>query len=418
MSALPHWPIHSIPASAEVGIPLFLSTIPVLAALVVGALLGSRGATIRLACAFLSLHLLAMLARIALAIWWDSVGMAVDVYLLVLWIIELWPVAASIPLFVRATRGFEQSLAPLFSACFLLLVAPVTGDSNYFQEKQYPLWQAYNGAAAPDVEDTSFESKITSDELWEAQPALLEKSASSLAATRPGHSGFYLLAMAPHGHQELFPREAKAALKVLGRRYGADIRGEILLSNGKQDLLHVPMATRGNLQRVINDIAGRMDAARDTLVIYLTSHGGSDAALETGLYDYSELRGISANSLAKALESAGIKRRIVIVSACYSGTWIEPLKSDDTIVLTASAADRNSFGCSEERELTYFGEALLQGKLDKGASLAQAFAEAKRSVARMEQAQDYKPSNPQSYVGSHMTTLWQATALAGPASRD
>ena len=37
--------------------------------------------------------------------------------------------------------------------------------------------------------------------------------------------------------------------------------------------------------------------------------------------------------------SAGIRHRVIAVSACYSGGWIGPLASDTTLVMTAADAD-------------------------------------------------------------------------------
>ena len=36
-----------------------------------------------------------------------------------------------------------------------------------------------------------------------------------------------------------------------------------------------------------------------------------------------------------ALDAAGIRNRVLVVSACYSGGWIEPMATDSTLVMTA-----------------------------------------------------------------------------------
>jgi hypothetical protein len=99
---------------------------------------------------------------------------------------------------------------------------------------------------------------------------------------------------------------------------------------------------------------------------------------------------------------------VIIVSACYAGSWIKPLASDDTIIVAAARADRTSFGCSDERELTFFGEALLKGPLASGASLADGFRAAKRTVTRWEAEGDNPRSEPQAFVGKNMAAVWNA----------
>lgn len=115
---------------------------------------------------------------------------------------------------------------------------------------------------------------------------------------------------------------------------------------------------------------------------------------------------ITAASMDSALDDAKIGRRIIIVSACYSGSWIPALAGDNTIVVTASAKDRTSFGCSDERDLTYFGEAFLTGPLRNGASFKQAFEVAKKKIAGWETSENLTPSKPQAYVGKNMREFW------------
>ena len=167
-----------------------------------------------------------------------------------------------------------------------------------------------------------------------------------------------------------------------------------------------PLATAGNFASVAKDIAQRMDRSTDIVVIFLTSHGGRDAALSTDLPDYQPITPISAKAVAEVLDKVGIRRRIVIVSACYSGTWIPALASEDTIVITAAAKDRTSFGCSDDRSLTFFGEAFLEHRLPKSRSLQQAFESAKRTISRWEASEKLNASDPQAYVGRNMRPVW------------
>src|SRR5439155_8218671 len=113
-----------------------------------------------------------------------------------------------------------------------------------------------------------------------------------------------------------------------------------------------------------------------------------------------ELAPLSAPALKGLLDGAGIKWRIVVVSACYSGGFIDALKDDNTLVLTASEANRASFGCGNQSDSTFFGEALFQHGLAQSESLLAGFEVARARVAEREQAGGFSPpSNPQVFVG-------------------
>src|SRR5207302_6280342 len=96
----------------------------------------------------------------------------------------------------------------------------------------------------------------------------------------------------------------------------------------------------------------------------------------------------------------GIKNRILIVSACYSGVFIKPLANDDTIILTAADESHPSFGCSNEREWTYFGDAFFNQNLRPGVDIEEAFRNAKATIAEWETREGLTPSNPRGYFGS------------------
>jgi hypothetical protein len=78
------------------------------------------------------------------------------------------------------------------------------------------------------------------------------------------------------------------------------------------------------------------------------------------------------------------------------------LRDSQTIVITAAAADRTSFGCSNDRDLTYFGEAFYRDALPGAGSLREAFENAKAAIAARERLEHVTPSNPQAYFGKGM----------------
>ena len=104
------------------------------------------------------------------------------------------------------------------------------------------------------------------------------------------------------------------------------------------------------------------------------------------------------------LDDAGIKWRIIVVSACYSGGFIEPLKDDHTLVITAVARrPRSSFGCGDRSDATFFGEAFFQQGMATADSIPGAFDVAQKRVGEREHSQGYSPpSKPQVWVGPQM----------------
>ena len=88
-----------------------------------------------------------------------------------------------------------------------------------------------------------------------------------------------------------------------------------------------------------------------------------------------------------------------MISACFSGGYIEPLKDENTLVITASDATHSSFGCTFDSDYTWFSEALYDEALRETYSFADAFEAAKRTVAEREKAEGFPPSNPQIAIG-------------------
>jgi hypothetical protein len=252
---------------------------------------------------------------------------------------------------------------------------------------------------------------IDVNQLWQAQPGLLAKELDALQPRVAARPNIYVIAVAAQGSQQLFSREAQLALQVAAARFGGSFRGGVLLSNSAVDLTSHPLATQPNIAAIARGIAGRIDPERDVAVIYLASHGSPEGWLATDLPSHRQLTPISSVSLAEALSQAGIKRRVIIISACFSASWIPALASDDTIIITAAAKDRTSFGCDDTRRLTFFGEAFLEGPLARGSSLRDAFEAARGTVSKWEAQEQFVPSDPQAFIGRNMQAFWIERAV-------
>jgi hypothetical protein len=103
---------------------------------------------------------------------------------------------------------------------------------------------------------------------------------------------------------------------------------------------------------------------------------------------------------------------VVIISACYAGGFIEPLKNPQTIVIAAAAADRTSFGCGSDSDLTYFGAAFYRDALPNARTLRDAFEQAKSAIAQRERREHVDASRPQGYFGAEWKTNWSTLLKA------
>jgi peptidase C13-like protein len=126
---------------------------------------------------------------------------------------------------------------------------------------------------------------------------------------------------------------------------------------------------------------------------------------------------LTPHELKSVLDGEGIKNRVVIVSACYSGKFVWPLANDDTIVLTAADAMSSSFGCAAGRDWTFFGDALFRQSIQPGTNFWRAFEHAKVLIRGWETMDRLPPSNPQAHFGpalmKKLEPVIEAAAHAG-----
>ncbi|MBC3957126.1 C13 family peptidase [Pseudomonas triticifolii] len=235
-----------------------------------------------------------------------------------------------------------------------------------------------------------------------AQGSLLEKALAAVPASTSTPE-LYSLVVGGDGKQSVFMREADYVSNLLATRFGAV--GQISLVNHRDHMDDRPMATRETITRAVQTLAQR-SGPEDLIFIYLTSHGTQDHELVLDQPRLS-LADLPADALAAALAPLKNRDKVVVISACYSGGFIPDLKDERTLVMTASRADRVSFGCSEEADFTYFGDALFGRALVQTDDLQQAFNDAKAYVARRETEDNFEASEPQIWAPKGVIARWQ-----------
>lgn len=209
----------------------------------------------------------------------------------------------------------------------------------------------------------------------------------------------YFVGFAGEAEEKVFAEEIKFAAEVMADRYGSGERTLLLLNDARYPE-SAPIASTSGLEYGLKQIAKQMDVERDVLFLALSSHGSvGSLSVSNG---YLPLRQLKAESLNDYLDDAGIKWRVLLVSSCYSGSFIDALANPNTAIIAAAAPDRTSFGCSNERDLTFFGEAFYRDSVPYAENLRSAYEQAKKLVTEKELAAGYEPSNPLAFFGEEI----------------
>lgn len=235
-----------------------------------------------------------------------------------------------------------------------------------------------------------------SESLLFSQPEKIDAAVAAMQSDAGQKPQAWFIGFAGYGEQRVFAQEIDLASKVIGQRYHAGTRS-MRLVNDQRDMASYPLGTFNGLSRSIRAVAGKMNKERDVLFLSLSSHGSEfELAVSNGGLP---LMTLTSARLGELLRESGIRWKVIVISACYAGSFIDDLKGDSTIIITAASADRTSFGCSDDRDLTYFGEAFYRDALPKAKNLREAFELASASIAAREEAEDITPSMPQAVFG-------------------
>ncbi|MFK7915978.1 MAG: C13 family peptidase [Pseudomonadales bacterium] len=248
-----------------------------------------------------------------------------------------------------------------------------------------------------------------SEALLFTQADRVDRALSRLGPRELGPST-YFLGFAGYGEEKVFAEEIRFAAKIMDNRFGGGQRTLFLL-NDVRDRERTPLASGAALRHTLQGLAEQMQLEHDLLIVALSSHGGEDATLAVSNGNI-PLTDLTAEQLRTALDGAGIRWRLLIVSACFAGSFIDSLADQHTAIITAAAADRSSFGCSNDRDLTYFGEAFYRDALPSATSIRGAFENAKALVTVREQAIGVTPSLPAMYMGSQIEAKLAAMSKA------
>ena len=252
----------------------------------------------------------------------------------------------------------------------------------------------------------------------EHDTVILARDIKALEASEPGPPNLYVLGIGGDGNENVFRNEVLYLGSLMQQRYATGGRN-FLLINHFDSIAITPhaFATVDNIRGALKGIAKKMDLDKDILFMYLTSHGTEDhrilLELPPLMTEY-----LTPELLKEVLADSNIKYRVLIISACYSGGYISALENENTMIITASAADKVSFGCGSDTTSTYFGQAWMINGLNYTDNFVAAYDRAVKEISSREAKDDYHPSLPQIKIGTKIlkqVNTWRENIELGPA---
>lgn len=260
--------------------------------------------------------------------------------------------------FIAAIAGGALLAAPIFLSSAIMPVEP------------------WFSAAGRDAADPRYPNPASEPVLTE-QARILDHALSDLEDGQPGVTDLYFVGFAGEPGRAIRDGvdEARGAMD---QRWGTGGRS-IVLANEPRTLLADPMATLSNLRDTLGEIGAAMDSDEDIAMVYLAARGNEAGELDVRLPPL-ELVPVSPALLRGAFDDAGIRYRVIVVSACNAGGFVDELADDDTAVVVASRGAASG-ACTAEAAGA-FGDAFFRDGMREAASLDEAFDLATASLER------------------------------------
>ncbi|WP_446831746.1 C13 family peptidase [Candidatus Foliamicus sp.] len=252
-----------------------------------------------------------------------------------------------------------------------------------------------SGALATEEEHPEELLPLDVERVYANQERLVQMALDKVRRSEEGVTETYFVGFGSYAAQDVFENEVKLIEAQFREQLGAKGRTAMLI-NSRNTVDKLPLANGPNLSAVLNGI-GRKMGAEDLIVLHITSHGSRRHRISVRFKPF-RMKSLSAERIGKIVKDAKLPWQVIVISACYSGGYIDALKSPHTMVITASEARRRSFGCESGRDYTYFGAAFYRDNLFGGDYRA-AFERAAVLVRQREESKGYKPSLPQIWVG-------------------
>jgi hypothetical protein len=288
----------------------------------------------------------------------------------------------------------NKAKAVLITLLWLIASYPLANLSFSFWYEGYD----DGGELAAHADDARYD--VNQEYVYYSQYRLLNNALDPIKPGIAGINDLFFVGFGADSTQDVFMQEIDHVQRVMTERLGVSGRSVALVNNLKT-LDTTPLASSTNLRIALQHIGSKMNRDEDVVFLYLTSHGSMNHELAVEMWPL-DLNYIRPEDIRTYLDDAGIRWRIILISACYSGGFIKALQNEHTLIFTAAASDKASFGCANENEYTYFGEALFKNMEDKPYQFVEHFVQTMEKVRQREVHENLIPSEPQLFIGKLM----------------
>ncbi|KQO16531.1 peptidase C13 [Acidovorax sp. Leaf76] len=226
----------------------------------------------------------------------------------------------------------------------------------------------------------------------EAPTAPQAAPAPAPPAEPPGRIIFAGFAM--HSQSKAFRNDVLLAEKLV-RELDANALMLKLANPARGESAEWPQATVENFALVMSKMA-EVVQPRDRVLLLISTH--ANPGLLNITVAGKNQPPITPRLLSDALAPLKVPT-LVVLSACYSGAFIKPLRAPNRVVLTASDTRLTSFRCQYDGTHTPFAEALFGQADAENLSVTDWMDEARKSIAAQEKRRKLPASRPQAFIG-------------------
>jgi uncharacterized membrane protein YhdT len=248
----------------------------------------------------------------------------------------------------------------------------------------------------PKLDAASVYETVDVESLYAAQDRLMADQIAKLEPEEAGQPDVFAVLLGGTADQSVFQAEVEAVLPILDAHYGASPRS-LQLVNSVRDPERYPLANRANLEAALTAVGARM-GPEDMVFLFMTSHGRPD---EFSLsFPPAGTADLTAGEFAAILDRAAVGPAVIVISACFSGSFLDDISAPDRLIITAASADRASFGCADGRDWTEFGRSFFDVALRSERDPRRAFEMALPEISAKEAKAELRASLPQISEGT------------------
>jgi len=233
----------------------------------------------------------------------------------------------------------------------------------------------------------------TGEKTLERQIERLRSDATPVDAPR-----YIFIGAALNSRERVFDADIRLLDRKFAAQYGTAYRS-LLLSNQRiyKDDRDLPLASIDHLDDAF-DALEQIKRPQDRFIVLLSSHGGSGMLEVEQPALYRNPRLLSGKKISAWMDQLEPNRSWLIISACYAGSHLPRLTQDHLLTMTAAAANRASFGCSNDFDNTWFVHELATS-LDSTEYFKDLWQQTRGRIGMREEKSKLLPSDPRIKVG-------------------